>query len=157
VNECCDVDLLEVNRCHCSVDDHSLDAATGSDHQASELESRATYRSIEAELLPDPTFAELSDETQRRLASTRVALETRMLELVRLTAPDGAQTLAERMRALDPLLLANAIAFGLDCPTLEKQTLLECVDPLAQVELLLRVLAFRIAEARLPEGPKTVN
>jgi hypothetical protein len=124
---------------------------------ARELDAHTPYRSIEAQLLPDPAFAELPEETQRRLASTRVALERSMLELVRLTAPDGAETLAERMRALDPLLLANAIAFGLDCPTLEKQTLLECSEPLAQAELLLRVLAFRIAEARLPEGPKTVN
>ena len=124
---------------------------------AREIDAKASYRSVEAELLPDPGFAELEAETQRRLTAQRATLEARMLELVRLTAPDGAKTLAERMRALDPLLLANAIAFGLDCPTLEKQTLLECVDPLAQTELLLRVLAFRIAEARLPDGPKTVN
>ena len=61
------------------------------------------------------------------------------------------------MRALDPLLLTSAIAFGLDGPMLEKQSLLESADPLARAELLLRVLAFRIAEARLPEGPKTLN
>jgi Lon protease-like protein len=124
---------------------------------ARELELSTPYRNVDAELLDDPGFAELAPETQRRLASTRAQLEARMLELVQLTAPDGAKTLAERMRALDPLLLANAIAFGLDCPMLEKQTLLECVDPLAQADLLLRVLAFRIAEARLPDGPKTVN
>lgn len=122
-----------------------------------ELDLRTPWRSVEAELLPDPGFAELAPEVQRRLTSARAQLEARMLELVRLTAPDGAAALAERMRALDPLLLQNAIAFGLDCPVLEKQTLLECVDPAAQAELLLRVLAFRIAEARLPEGPKTVN
>jgi hypothetical protein len=75
---------------------------------------------------------------------------------VRLTALDGAQTLAG-MRALDPLLLSNALGFGLDCPTLEKQSLLETVDPVAQSELLLRLIRFRIAEARLPEGPKSVN
>lgn len=124
---------------------------------AHELDARTPYRTVEAELLPDPAFAALAPETQRRLAATRAQLEARMLELVRLTAPEGADTLAERMRALDASLLQNAIAFGVDCPTLEKQTLLECVDPLAQAELLLRVLAFRIAEARLPEGPKSVN
>ena len=53
-----------------------------------------------------------------------------MLELVRLTAPESAATLGERMRALDPILLQNALAFGLDCPTLEKQSLLEAADPL---------------------------
>jgi uncharacterized protein len=124
---------------------------------ARELDAKTAYRSVEAELLADPGFGELTPDTQRRLTASRAQLEARMLELVRLTAADGAKSLAERMRALDPLLLANAIAFGLDCPMLEKQTLLECVDPLAQVELLLRVLAFRIAEARLPDGPKTVN
>jgi Lon protease-like protein len=124
---------------------------------AHELELKTPYRNVEAELLADPAFAELSPDVQSRLVASRAQLEERMLELVRLTAPDGAKTLAERMRALDPLLLANAIAFGLDCPVLEKQSLLECTDPLAQTELLLRVLAFGIAEARLPEGPKSVN
>ena len=124
---------------------------------ARELAEHTSYRTVEATLLAEPGFAGLAQDTQRRLASTRAQLEARMLELVRLTAPDGAKTLAERMRALDPLLLQNAIAFGLDCPVLEKQTLLECADPLMQAELLLRVLAFRIAEARLPEGPKSVN
>jgi Lon protease-like protein len=124
---------------------------------ARELDAKTPYRSVDAELLPDPGFADLASESQRRLSAQRAQLEARMLELVRMSSPDGARALAERMRALDPLLLANAIAFGLDCPMLEKQSLLECVDPVAQSELLLRVLAFRIAEARLPDGPKTVN
>ena len=80
-----------------------------------------------------------------------------MLELVRLTSPEGGDALRERMHALDPALLANAIAFGLDGPMLEKQSLLECADALAKSDLLLRVLSFRIAEARLPEAPKSLN
>jgi len=80
-----------------------------------------------------------------------------MLELVRVTAPESAAPLAERMRALDPILLVNAIAFGVDSPVLEKQSLLETPGTLAQCELLLRLLSFRIAEARLPEGPKSLN
>lgn len=124
---------------------------------ARELDTGAPFRSVEVELLPDPAFTELPRDRQQRLASVRPQLEARMLELVGLTAPGSAETLAERMRALDPLLLQNAIAFGLDCPMLEKQSLLECVDPLAQAELLLRVLRFGIAEARLPEAPKSVN
>ena len=61
------------------------------------------------------------------------------------------------MQALDPVLLQNALAFGLDCPTLEKQSLLEANEPVGQGEMVLRLLIFRIAEARLPEGPKRVN
>ncbi len=80
-----------------------------------------------------------------------------MLELVRLTSPASAAKLADRMQALDPVLLQNTLAFGLDCPTLEKQSLIEAADPVVQGELLLRLLIFRIAEARLPEGPKRVN
>jgi hypothetical protein len=121
-------------------------------------ESAATaYRSVHAKLLPDPGFPELPTDVQRRLSGMRGELETRMLELVRLTAPASAEPLAERMRALDPVLLLNALSFGLDCPTLEKQSLLEAPTPIAQAELLLRILIIRIAEARLPEGPKIVN
>jgi uncharacterized protein len=121
-------------------------------------ESAATaYRSVHAKLLPDPGFPELAADAQRRLSGMRGELETRMLELVRLTAPASAAPLAERMRALDPVLLLNALSFGLDCPTLEKQSLLEAPTPIVQAELLLRILIIRIAEARLPEGPKIVN
>ncbi len=115
------------------------------------------YRSVHAKLLPDPGFPELAADVQRRLSGMRGELETRMLELVRLTAPASAEPLAERMRALDPVLLLNALSFGLDCPTLEKQSLLEAPTPIVQGELLLRILIIRIAEARLPEGPKIVN
>src|SRR5262245_26956506 len=124
---------------------------------ARELEPRALYREVDAELLHDPAFGQLPPSVQRALEATRVELESRMLELVRLGSPDGVAPLRERMRALDPLLLTSAIAFGLDGPTLEKQSLLECADPLARAELLQRVLEFRIAEARLPDGPKTLN
>ncbi len=124
---------------------------------ARELESGALYRTVEAELFHDPEFAALPPSVQRALETNRAQLEASMLELVRLTSPDGVETLRERMRALDPLLLTSAIAFGLDGPILEKQSLLESADPLARADLLLRVLAFRIAEARLPEGPKTLN
>jgi Lon protease-like protein len=115
------------------------------------------FREVDAELLADPSFPELAPATQRALDATRSELEARMLELVRLTAPDSVAALAERMRALDPVLLTHAIAFGLDGPGLEKQSLLESTDPMARSELLLRVLELRIAEARLPDGPQSVN
>jgi len=122
-----------------------------------ELVSSAPFREVDAELLPDPTFSELAPATQRALDSARGVLEERMLELVRLTSPESSEPLRERMRALDPVLLVNAIAFGLDGPMLEKQSLLESADAVAASDLLLRVLSFRIAEARLPEGPKSLN
>ncbi|MFI5317531.1 MAG: LON peptidase substrate-binding domain-containing protein [Myxococcota bacterium] len=124
---------------------------------ARELAPSAPFREVEAELLPEPTFAELAVSAQQALQRARGALEERMLELVRLTSPESAEALRERMRALDPVLLANAIAFGLDGPMLEKQSLLESADAVAESDLLLRVLSFRIAEARLPEGPKSLN
>ncbi len=122
-----------------------------------EVEPTAPFRSVDAELLAQPSFPELASEVQSRLGEMRGELEARMLELVRLSAPASAEQLGERMRALDPVLLQNALAVGLDCPTLEKQGLLEAPDPVVQGELLLRVLIFRIAELRLPDGPKIVN
>jgi Lon protease-like protein len=124
---------------------------------ARELETSAPFREIEAELLPDASFAELAPEARRGLERTRGALEQQMLELMRLQSAQDGEALRERMRALDPVLLANAIAFGLDGSMLEKQSLLETDDALARSELLLRLLSFRIAEARLPEGPKSLN
>jgi len=122
-----------------------------------EQASAAPFRTVHAGLLADPGFPELASGVQRKLGEMRGELESRMLELVRLTAPQSAEQLGERMRALDPVLLLNALSFGLDCPTLEKQSLLEAPGPVVQGELLLRILIIRIAEARLPEGPKIVN
>jgi uncharacterized protein len=124
---------------------------------ARELEVATPFREVEAELFPEPPFAELPLAARQALERARPQLEARMLELVRLTSPESAAPLAERMRALDPILLLNAIAFGLECPVLEKQSVLETIDVAAQSELLLRVLEFRIAEARLPEAPRSLN
>jgi uncharacterized protein len=115
------------------------------------------YRTVEAELVDEPRVASLAPSQKSALAQARTELEARMLELVGLTAPENVAPLAERMRALDPILLLNAIAFGLECPVLEKQSVLETIDVAAQSELLLRVLEFRIAEARLPEAPRSLN
>ena len=124
---------------------------------ARELAPAAPFREVEAELLADPSFAELAPASQRALESTRAALEEHMLELTPQRGAAEQSALRERMRALDPVLLANAIAFGFDGSVLEKQSLLESADPLTQSELLLRLLSIRIAESRLPEGPKSVN
>jgi uncharacterized protein len=122
-----------------------------------ELESGAPFREVEAELLSDTTFAQLAPATQRALEATRGSLEEQMLSLMQHGSPEEVEALRERMHALDPVLLANAIAFGLDGSMLEKQSLLESTDALSRNELLLRLLAFRIAEARLPDGPKSLN
>lgn len=124
---------------------------------ATELERGEPYRSVEAELSDEPAFDELPPEIQRALADARSALEARALELIRLVAPEGEARVRDGMRALDPLLLVNAIAFGFDGPMLEKQSLLEAPDALARSELLQRVLAMQIAEARLPTRPGTMN
>jgi len=124
---------------------------------ARELEAGAPFREVDAELFRDPSFAEVAPAVQRALEATRSALEERMLELMRLESATDGEALRERMRALDPILLANAIAFGLDGSMLEKQSLLECADAVTRSELLLRLLSFRIAVARLPEGPKSLN
>jgi Lon protease-like protein len=108
-----------------------------------ELESGALYRTVQAELFHDPEFGALPPSVQHALEATREKLETSMLQLVRLTAPDSVETLGERMRTLDPLLLTSAIAFGLDGPILEKQSLLESADPLAR--------AGSCARARVPD------
>jgi Lon protease-like protein len=98
---------------------------------ARELEVATPYREVEAELFAEPRLAELSPAARQALERVRPELEARML--------------------------ATAIAFGVDSPVLEKQGLLEAADAVAQSELLLRLLSFRIAEARLPEGPKSLN
>jgi hypothetical protein len=111
---------------------------------------------VQARLLPDPSFPELAPDVQRRLSELRGELEARMLELVRLTAPPSAEQLAERVRALEPVLLVNALSFGLDCPTLEKQSLLEAPTPDLQGELAAALPIIRIAEARLlPRDPRS--
>jgi hypothetical protein len=124
---------------------------------ARELETGAPFREVEAELLGDPSFAELAPASQRALEGMRGELEEQMVSLTLLAGGDGGDALRARMRALDPVLLANAIAFGLDGSMLEKQSLLESADPVARAELLLGLLRFRIAAARLPEGPKSLN
>ena len=115
------------------------------------------YRMVRAELLPDPPFDALDDPTRFTLTRERGELERRMLSIAREYRPDAARLLAERMRALDPIQLLHAIAFGLDCGPLEKQGLLEAPDPLSRAHLLGRLFEFREAESQLSFTPKNVN
>jgi Lon protease-like protein len=115
------------------------------------------YRVVQAELLPDPSYDALEEPLRLALARERVDLEKRMLELVSAREPDAARVLSERMRALDPIELLHALAFGIDRPPLEKQSLLEAPDPLTRAQLLRGLFEFREAESQLGFAPKNVN
>ena len=124
---------------------------------ACEDDADTPYRSVRAELLPDPSFDALDDATRLTLTRARGELESRMLSIARAHRPDAERLLAQRMRALDPIALLHAIAFGLDCGPLEKQGLLEAPDPLSRAHLLGRLFEFREAESQLSFTPKNVN
>ncbi len=123
----------------------------------SEEDTDTPYRIVRAELLLDPSFDALDNLTRFTLTRERGQLESRMLSLAREYRPDAARLLAERMRALDPIQLLHAIAFGLDCAPLEKQGLLEAPDPLSRAALLGHLFEFREAESQLSFTPKNVN
>lgn len=116
-----------------------------------------SYRLVQAEILSDPGFSDLDEGTQRQLEGLRVTLEQRLVELARETAPRAAEALLQRMKRLDPVQLVHALAYGLDCGAVEKQSLLEAEHPLARAELLTQLLTFRQAESELGEGPRIVN
>ena len=121
-----------------------------------ELDSERLYRVIEAELLPEPSFASLASEARAELEAAGHHLQLKMLELAQLTLPQHVQALRARMRELDPIQLANQLAFGLDCSPLEKQGLLESTGPRERIELLIRLIEFRRAERR-SGGAGTLN
>lgn len=123
----------------------------------SEEDGDRAYRVASARLLDDPAYDALDDAVRLALAQERTQLEQRMLELVNEREPDAARVLSERMRALDPIELLHALAFGIDRPPLEKQSLLEAPDPLTRAHLLGRLFEFREAESQLSFAPKNVN
>jgi Lon protease-like protein len=115
------------------------------------------YRVVQAELLEDPAFDALDAVERASLELERVELERRMLELINAREPAAARLLEERMQALDPIELLHALAFGIDRPVLEKQSLLEAPDPLTRAHLLRGLFEFREAESQLSFAPKNVN
>jgi hypothetical protein len=121
-----------------------------------ELDSGRLYRTVEAELLEDPPFEALPGDVRGELETASQHLQLKMLELAQLTLPQHVQALRGRMRQLDPVQLANQLAFGLDCAAVEKQGLLEGRDARERIELLIRLIEFRRAE-RATRGPRTVN
>jgi Lon protease-like protein len=115
------------------------------------------YRVVTAELLPEPSFAAMSQAEQEELEAARRELESRLMDLTRATHPESVQPLLERTAQLDPVQLAHAVAFGLDCSPIEKQGLLEAPGPLERCRQVVSSLAFRAAEALLPDTSRTVN
>ena len=116
-----------------------------------------SYRVARVELLPDPAFTTLDEDTRLALEQLRPELEGHVLDLAGRAAPNAVERLRVRMRELDPIALVHALAFGLDCGFVEKQSLLEAPDPGARAALLRRLLEFHKAEASLPDAPKMVN
>ena len=123
----------------------------------SERLTDAGYRLAETELLREPTADQLSAGSRQALGALRPQLESSALELTRTSAPTKVDVLKQRMAQLDDIALINALCFGLDCATIEKQSLLEACDPESRARLLLRLIEMRKAERRHPEGGKTVN
>jgi Lon protease-like protein len=115
------------------------------------------YIIARTELLDDPSSDELAEATRDDLLAIRPELEEKMLAYAKLAVRSSVEQLRKRMRELDPVSLVHAIAFGVDCGLVEKQSLLETADPLARARLLIQLLDFQLAAARLPDRPDSLN
>ncbi len=115
------------------------------------------YIRASVELLPHSSFDELGDAARAELSDVRPELEEKLIEYARLGVRRRVEQLRKRMSELDPVALVNAIAFGVDCNLVEKQSLLEAANPLERARLLLQLLDFQLAAARLPEAHDTIN
>jgi Lon protease-like protein len=115
------------------------------------------YRVVEAELLEDPGFAQLSEAQREDLTRAAAHLQLKVLELARVMAPRSVEPLRKRIAGLDPVLLCGFLSFALDCSPVEKQGVLEAADPLVRLETLIRVVEFRKAELANPGGGSSVN
>lgn len=122
-----------------------------------EEDSSKPYRIVQAELLADPVFESLGGEARAALEQARNDLESHLLALVRPSEPGSLDALRERLQEIDPVRLTHMISFGLDCPFVEKQSLLEAPEPAARCRLLVQLLAFRRAESELADAPKSLN
>ncbi len=115
------------------------------------------YILARTELLDDPSDTELAEGTRDELLAIRPELEEKMLAYAQLAVRQSVERLRARMCELDAVALVHAIAFGIDCGLVEKQSLLETVDPLARARLLIQLLDFQLAAARLPDRPDRLN
>ena len=93
---------------------------------ARELESGALYRDGRSRAASRPGVRGTATERSARARSEpRSSSRRACSSSFGSRRPTASRRSRERMRALDPLLLTSAIAFGLDGPMLEKQSLLE--------------------------------
>ena len=115
------------------------------------------YRFAETELLPDPTLEALSSEERTELLGMRGAFEEAAVELAQAGSPGTLQKLKQHLATLHPLALLHLLCFALDSEILERQSLLEALDPVERGRLLLRLLEFRRAAERLPDSTQLRN
>jgi hypothetical protein len=119
-----------------------------------ELAGDDPYRWIDAELLADP---EPAGAAKSEFEGVLQRIEAHMSELLRRHAPKAQSSIEARLRSLEARELLHALAFGLEIPVVEKQSLLEAPGLLRRGQLLLDLLEMRAAERRLPDAPRTLN
>ena len=122
-----------------------------------EIQDEKLYRSVRAEVLPEPSFGELDPPSREALDALRTELEAHLMELAKRSAPDAERELKARIAELNPIQLVHAVAFGLDCNVIEKQGLLDADGPVLRSELLSRLLEFRKAETQHSTSSKWIN
>lgn len=122
-----------------------------------ELQTGEAFRRVRAEPWPELPDHGREPAFLRELDQLRRGLEETVLELTRRDAPSSEARFQSRLSQLDTHELVNSIAFGLDCPAIEKQALLEAPELLDRAQMLERLLAFRLAEARLPQRPANLH
>lgn len=115
------------------------------------------YILASVELLEDPPFERLDDTTRGELSTARAEVERRMLEYARLRMRADVERLRGGMRRLDAVALVHALSSSIDATMPEKQKLLEASDPLERARLLIQLLDFHLAAARLPQPHDSIN
>ncbi|NRA01344.1 MAG: LON peptidase substrate-binding domain-containing protein [Myxococcales bacterium] len=122
-----------------------------------ELRTREPFRRVRAEAWPELPGDGRDPELLRELDQIRQGIEKTVLGLTRRDAPATERQVQERLRQLDSIELVNLVCFGLDCSPVEKQALLEAPELVRRARMLEHLLQFRLAETRLPEGPRTLQ
>jgi Lon protease-like protein len=112
------------------------------------------YRLADVELIDASPEDEAGDERLRRETEL---LERLALERAESADPRAVELLRARLRALAPAQLVHALAFAIDADPLEKQGVLEGLDPLERCRRLVALLEFRKRAVGLPDPPTSVN
>ncbi len=114
------------------------------------------YRTARAILLDDPDPGKLRPEASSRLARERDRIEESFLEIAAKTHPAAVPMLRARLRGTEPIDLVHTVAFAVDLPPLEKQSVLDRDDPVDRAEVLRTLLEFRRVELS-GGGPRNLN